>query len=183
MKLKSTFLILILASIFSACEDGVGPAADKRDFVRGDVIIGIKTDVSINAVFDLMNERDVTIDQMSGFFYYSTLSNDSLDYVIHTLQNKAYCNRGGFKGGSAYVHALDNRIVVTQIFFDMDLDAQQDWVSTIDKLKLHDLGNDTRNLVIEVNPGTEKFWMKKFKEHPYVKWAELNYIGGFEPLN
>ena len=47
----------------AACKDNNAPA-NKNDYAPGDVIIGIKSDIPINLVFDLMNEMGVFIDEM-----------------------------------------------------------------------------------------------------------------------
>ena len=122
-------------------------------------------------------EKKVTIDQMSGFFNYSALPNDSLDYIINILKDKIYLNKRGFNGGSAFIHAIENRIAVTQFLFEMNIEAQQDWLTTMNVLKLNDPENGSKNLVIKVAPGTEKRWMQLFKLHRSVAWVELNYIG------
>lgn len=176
MKIHSIFLVLVVATLLLSCDDN-DVKKDKKsgdEYVPGDVIIGIKSDVSIDAVFDLMNEEGVTIDQMSGFFNFSTFPNDSLAYVIAQLKDKPYLNERGFSGGAAYISAVDHRITVTQFLFEMDVNAQQDWLTTLHLLKLEDLGNDTKNLLIKVEPGTEEQWINHFKEHPFVKWAEFN---------
>lgn len=180
--MRQKAILLVLTLFVVACNDDNSPV-DDRPFVAGDVIIGIKSTTSISSVFDLMNGKGVVIDQMSGFFNYSTLPTDSLDYIINELRDKIYLNKRGFDGGSAFIHAIENRIVVTEFFFEMDLDAQQDWLTTMGLLELNDLGNDTKNVVIKVAPGTERDWIRLFKADPNVTWAELNYIGGFEPLN
>jgi hypothetical protein len=183
MRLKTILQTAILALVIIACNDEDNSPADVREFVPGDLIIGIKSTASISSVFDLMNEKGVTIDQMSGFFNYSTLPNDSLDYINNVLKDKVYLNKRGFSGGSGFISAVDNRLIVTELFFEMDIAAQQDWLATMDLLKLNDLGNDTKNLVIKVVPGTEEEWTQTFKAHPIVTWVELNYIGGFEPMD
>jgi hypothetical protein len=183
MRLKTILQTTILTLFIIACNDDDNLPVDDREFVPGDLIVGIKSTTPISSVFDLMNEKGATIDQMSGFFNYSTLPTDSLDYIINELKDKVYLNKRGFNGGSAFIQETENRIIVTEFFFEMDIEAQQDWLTTMNILKLNDLGNDTKNLVIKVTPGTEKYWMRRFKMHPNVTWVELNYIGGFEPLD
>jgi hypothetical protein len=183
MRPKTILQATILTLFIVACHDEGNLPFDDLEFVPGDISIGIKSTTPINSVFDLMNENEVMIDQMSGFFNYSTLPNDSLDYINNELKDKIYLNKRGFSGGSAFISAVDHRIIVTEFFFEMDMEAQQDWLTTMNKLKLNDLGNDTKNLLIKVTPGTEKYWMQLFKKHPYVTWVELNYMGGFEPLD
>lgn len=183
MKGHYAIFILLLSLLTITCDDNDDQELDERDFVPGDIAIGIKSTTPISTVFDLMNEKGVFIEQMSGFFNYSTLPNDSLNYIISILKSKSYTDRWGGDGGSAFISAVDNRIIVTEFFFNMVPDAQQDWLLTMDLLLLKDLGNDTKNLLINVTPGTERYWMNVFKKHPYVTWVELNYIGGFEPLD
>src|SRR5688572_15967934 len=101
MSVRHIFPNILLTLSIIACSDK-DLALDERDFVLGDVVIGIKSTVSINSVFDLMNEKDVFIDKMNGFFNYSTFPNDSLPYVVNELKDKAYLNKRGFKGGSAF---------------------------------------------------------------------------------
>ncbi|TRX48071.1 hypothetical protein FNH22_29855 [Fulvivirga sp. M361] len=170
-----------MSIIFSSCHDSDLP--DKNnDFVPGDVIVGIKADISIDQVFELMNEEHVTIDRMSGFFNYSTLPNDSLTYVTNFLKNKPYLNKRGLTGGSAYVHKLDNVIIITEFFFEMDIAAQQDWMKTMQTLELKDLNGDTKNLLIKVDHGMEEHWANKFNDHPYVEWTHLNAYAEIELL-
>lgn len=183
MKLKAVLQGTILSLLVVGCNDEENLLSNDQDFVPGDLIIGIKSTTSINSVFDLMNEKGVTIDEMSGFFNYSTLPNDSLDYINNELKDKVYLNKRGFNGGSAFISAIENRIIVTEFFFEMNTAAQQDWLTTMNVLKLNNLGNDTKNLVIKVTPGTEEYWIKIFKAHPDVTWVELNYIGAFEPFD
>jgi len=175
MKIRNLIQLLLLVLWMTGCKKS-NPAEEKeREFVPGDVIIGIRSAIPISGVFNLMNENGVAIDLMSGFFNYSTLPTDSLDYVISGLKDKEYFNKRGFKGGSAFNHAIEHRIIVTESFFEMDLSSQNDWLITMDKLELKDLGNDNRYLLIKVQPGTEAFWLNRFRSHPYVKWVELNW--------
>ena len=172
MKIKNSVQLLLLVLWMAGCKKD--SPVKEREFVAGDVIIGIKSGFPIHEVFDLMNENGITIDHMSGFFYYSTLPTDSLDYIVSELRNKEYFNKRGFKGGSAYNHAIEHRIVVAETFFEMNLPAQNDWLLSMEKLELKDLDNDTRYLLIKVEPGTEELWLDRFRNHPYVKWVELN---------
>ena len=183
MRTRIIFQILFLSSLILSCDENDPEKFEERDFVPGDIAIGIKSTVAIDLVFNLMNERGVFIEQMSGFFNYSRLPNDSLEYIKDILKSKPYTDRWGGYGGSAFISAVDNRLIVTEFFFNMDIPAQEDWLSTMNQLELKDLGNDTKNLLINVSPGTERYWMNVFKKHQYVKWVELNYIGGHEPLN
>lgn len=174
------FLLVNLAFITSCTNDPLSPDSDELEFVPGYVIIGINADVTIERVFGLINQHELSIDKMSGFFNYSTLPNDSLNFVTNYLKDKPYLNKRGFKGGSAFISKTDNRITVTEFLFEMDMSAQFDWLDTIDTLELKDLGNDTQNVTVLVDEGTEKFWASQFAEYPEVSWTELNWIVNIE---
>ena len=58
----------------------------------------------------------------------------------------------------------------------MDLASQLDWLETIKKSKLEDLGVD-KLLFIKVTPGTEKEWLAVFESYPYVRSVSLNWYG------
>lgn len=182
MKLKTLTQALLLSLLAMACEDDDVTKATEREFVPGDLVVGIKPDVPINEVFDLFNDNELAIDQMSGFFHYSTLANDSLNFVIQELKPKGYLNKRGFNGGSAFISVTEDRITVTEFFFEMDPDSQQDWLVTEDKLNLQALGNDTRNVLIKVPVGTEQYWMGFLLEENSVTWVELNIVGGHSPM-
>src|SRR5689334_17603741 len=104
MRLKTFLPAAVLTFLMIACHDDedVAPVVEP-EFVPGQVIIGIKSTIPISSVFDLMNENELPIDQMSGFFNYSSFSGDSLSYVINGLKDKVYLNKRGFAGGSAFV--------------------------------------------------------------------------------
>lgn len=176
MKVIRLLLISLLTLFFMSCEEKDINDEDEMEFVAGEVLIGIKPEISIDQVFDWLNSVDVFIDQMSGFHYYSDLTNDSLAYVINQLKPKPYLSRGGFEGGSASISTTDNRIIVKEKYFEMGMDAQQDWLATEELLKLHDLKLETKYLLVKVEPGTEKRWMRILKHHPYVSWVDLNWL-------
>ncbi len=179
--MKHSALILLILVLFTSCNDRtVNPEISEREFVPGYVIIGIDSNVSIERVFELINEQHLHIDKMKGFFNFSNLPIDSLNYVIDYLKDKPYLNRPGFTGGSASISESGNRIIVTEFLFEMDISAQSDWLNTIEILELEDLGNNNQNLTVLVEEGTENFWATKFATYPEVKWTDLNWIANIE---
>lgn len=175
-------LIVNIAFIVACSDEHLSPISDEREFVPGYVIIGINADVTIERAFEIINQHDLSIDKMSGFFDYSTLPNDSLNYVINYLKDKPYLNKRGFTGGSAFISKVDNRITVTEFLFEMDMSAQLDWLDTRAALELEDLGNDTQSMTVLVEEGTEKRWVSEFEKYPEIQWVELNWIANTERL-
>ena len=173
MKHKILIHILIGTILVVACDNGDNKIEEPL-FVPGDLLVGIKSNVSIDMVFDLMNEKGVIIDRMSGFFSYSLLPTDSLTFINDQLITKPYLNKGGWSNQVGKI--VNNRIQLNTIFFEMDLASQLDWLETIKKSQLEDLGVD-KLLFIKVTPGTEKEWLAIFESHSYVRSVSLNWYG------
>lgn len=179
MRTRLRFNLLTLTILVISCNDE-RVDIEQRPFFPGDVIVGIKSSISIDMVFELMNEKGVLMDQMSGFYSYSLLPNDSLTFINNQLIAKSYLDKRGWSNQGGKI--VNNRIQVITFFFEMDLESQLDWLETIENLQLKDLRAETKNLLIKVRPGTEKEWVRIFKSHPYVKWAELNEYAQLELL-
>ena len=141
MKSKILFGVLMVTILLASCDNEDFNKTEDIPFVPGYVLIGIKSDVSIDLVFDLMNEQGVTILSMSGFSSYSLLPNDSLTFINNQLITKSYLHKSGWSTQLASV--VNNRIQLTIFFFEMDLDSQLDWLETIKKSQLKDLGDET----------------------------------------
>lgn len=124
-------------------------------------------------VFDLMNEKGVAIDHMYGFSTYSLLPIDSLTFINNQLVSKSYLNNWAYSNQVGKV--VNNRIELNTTFFEMDLVSQWDWLETIKRSQLKDLGATDKLLVIKVTPATEKEWIGIFEPHPYVKSVSLNW--------
>lgn len=180
MKNKLILAILII-SLFSCSEDE-DPQASTQQFIPGQIIIGIRPEVSIQEVFNLMNKRKALINNMKNFDTYSTLPADQLENVIETLKAKPYLNRPGFEGGNAYVTGSQQRILVNDDFFVMDEAAQKDWLQTEKMLELYTVPRENKYLVVSVKPGHERLLMSLFKAEPEVTYAELNLISEYTPL-
>ena len=172
MKSKILFDILIVTILLSACDNGENKTEEPL-FLPGDLLIGIKSDLSIDLVFDLMNEKGVAIDRMYGFYTYSLLPIDSLTFINNQLISKSYLNNWDISNQVGKV--VNNRIELHTTFFEMDLMSQLDWLETIKKSQLRDLEAIHKLVIIKVTPGTEKEWKEIFDSHPYVKSVSLNW--------
>jgi hypothetical protein len=151
------------------------------DYVKGDLIVGIKNITSIQDVFRLFNKLNLPIDQMDGFFFSSPYPKDSLASLITYLNTKLYINTRGFSA-NAYVHYQTGTINVVTFFFNMNPVNQQDLIKTVQAFKLVDTKGDTKNIVLKVPVGQEIYWLKKLKENSMVTWTELNCIEQILPL-
>ena len=143
------------------------------DYEKGSVIAGIKNTASVEDVFSLCNRYGLQIDEMAGFFYTSPYPKDSLPGLVSYLDTKSYIDTRGFSG-SAFVHYQTEIINVTTLFFDMNVSNQQDWINTKKLLKLVDTNGDTKDIVLKVPVGQEKYWLAALKQNKIVTWTELN---------
>jgi len=175
MDMRSKILpgIVIVTILLASCDNGDNKTEEPL-YARGDLLVGIKSNISIDKVFDLMNEKGVAIDVMYGFYTYSLLPIDSLTFINNQLVSKSYLNNWAYSNQVGKI--VDDRIELNTTFFEMDLEAQLDWLETIKKSQLKDLEAADKLLVIKVTPETEKEWVGIFERHPYVKSVSLNWI-------
>lgn len=152
MKKIATFLTLM--SLLVSCTKTRNDSNNNNcpDFVKGDVIVGVKNTASIEEVFTIFNHLGLRIDEMSGFFYTSSYPQGSLAAIIDSLNTKSYIQTRGFSA-SAYVHYQTGIIYVTSLFFDMTLNNQKDWLFSKKYLKLTDTKGNTKNILVKVIPG------------------------------
>jgi hypothetical protein len=173
--MKIRFFTAILLSVtLCACEDESG--YDTCEFEPETVLIGTKANVTLGESFDIINDYGLTIRQVSGIKYVSAIGSDSIDYIIQQLNKKSYINAHGFgavEGGSVYIHYLTGELCVLTHLWDMTLANQQDWVETIVKLRLTEVPK-TKSFNLQVDPLTERWWIKQFLSNESTEYAELN---------
>ena len=179
--MKNIALLIFILSIFSCSKRKLQNDDTCSNYVKGDVVVGIRNTASIEEVFSLFYKLNLQIDQMGGFFYTSSYPQDSLTSLITYLNTKSYINTRSFSA-SAYVHYQTGIINVVTFFFNMNTINQQDWIRTEETLKLADTKGVTKNIVLKVPIGQEKYWLNKLKENSIITWTELNCIGQFQPI-
>jgi hypothetical protein len=175
------FIFILLALYIISCKKESTPIKTCPDYVKGDVIVGIKNTTSIQEVFTLFSKLNLPIDQMDGFFFTSPYPKDSLTSLITYLNTKPYIHTRDFSA-NAYVHYQTGIINVVTSFFNLNPVNQQDLVKTIEALKLVDTKGDTKDLFLKVPVGQETYWLKKLKENDMVTWTELNCIEQILPF-
>jgi len=179
--MKRVALFFLLAGIISCSKDDTSTDNTCSNYVKGDVLVGIKNTASMEDAFSLFNGLDLKIDEMSGFFYTSPYPADSLPNLIAYLNTKPYINARGFSANGSYIHYQTGEINIAPLFFDMTINNQKDWISIKKSLKLS-AGDAEKNVLIKVTPGTEQSWLKKPKNYNIITWTELNCFAEIIPL-
>jgi len=183
--MKNLFLFFSFASfLFNiSCTDDTTAPDNSLQYVKGDLLVGITSQTEVEAVFDLMNRLNFSIDHMSGFFYYSSWPEDSINFLVDYLSSIKYLNSRGFSisENSVYYYQPENKIRVLTFFFDMNKVNQMDWLEQLEKLDLIGSNGENKDMLIKVPVGTEIFWQEKLKENEIIRWTQLNYIGGIVP--
>jgi len=179
--MKNIVLLLLTISFYSCSKQNPGDDKTCPNYVKGDIMVGIKNTASIQETFMFFNKLNLQIDEMNGFFYTSPYPKDSLISLLTYLNTKPYINTRGFSA-NAYVHYQTGIINVATVFFNMNSANQQDLIKTIQALKLVDTKGDTKNVFLKVPVGQETYWIKKLKENGIVTWAELNCIEQILPF-
>lgn len=173
-----TYLILISTLLTISCSSNDEPQPDYK-FVPTDVIIKTKGYFTIDKVFEFINGFDHDVESVYNGVYTSDLPSDSLEYVLNYLNVKPYTNSSGWNVGG-YLHYQTNQITVFPRLFEIkNKDYQEDWLNTLDTLKLVEKTDTEISgyiIYFHVPVGQEKEWVIKFKKLDFVEWAELNYI-------
>lgn len=181
------FLSLIAAClVFSACHK----KEQKHTFVPGRLIVGMAYGTPIDSAFSFANRHGLYLLSANLYTYYSGLPKDSLASVSYELlQTKAYINKPtpdtvvdgmpyNVAGWSTVTYdSINGKIKVSCTLTNMDIAAQSDWISTMQRLQLTDVTKGTKWIYVKVTPGMEELEIIKLKSDPLVSFVEVNGIG------
>ncbi len=126
----------------------------KRDFVKGDVLVGIDSTEQLEQLFSYINSYNLSIDQVSGFFYNTIIPKDSISYIKAVLNIKPYINTQGFSA-SVWAHYQTDIVYNTTFLWDMTVVNQLDYIQTKNFLRMTDMFSKTKNILIKVPVGQE----------------------------
>ncbi|HYC85106.1 MAG TPA: hypothetical protein VEB86_07780, partial [Chryseosolibacter sp.] len=133
------FVLLSLAVI--SCEDDARSQEYCSGFEPGVVIFGVTSSFSVGEIAQLTQENNLHIDHIDGAVYESELPADQVDFMVDHLNTKPYINNGGFravKGGSVYADHVAGTVRVVCRLSDLTKENYEDWVATLNLLKLHE---------------------------------------------
>jgi len=175
-------IFIFLLSLMSCQEDTTEFEQDDLniEFVPGELLIGIKSNVDIKSVFDLINESNFRVDKINSLTFNSDLPSDSLEYILNQLNSKSYTNDGLNWFTTGYLHNQTKEIRVFPKLFEMEnTDFQSDWLKSMDELELkqrHHPNLPSGTFLTYVPEGSELEWQNHFQSKDIIKWCELNYI-------
>jgi len=182
--MKEIIISLLFIGVLSSCNNN-DAVLDTREFVPGEISVGIKSGTSIKETFNFINLFDHRVDNINSLSFTSDLPSDSLQYILNFLNEKKYTNDGKNWFVSGHLHHKTKQITISPRLFDIDnLDYQNDWIASMQKLKLkEDYNIELNSGIIRFNVpiGLELGWKNIFEKHKITDWVELNYIGGFGP--
>jgi len=182
--MKNNLIILFLIGVLSSCSTD-NTVEDVKEFVPGDVIVGIKSGTDVNQVFSFINEFDHKIKSIRFLTFTSELQSDSLQYILNSLNEKTYTNDGVNWFVTGYLHYQTNQITISPKLFGMEnVDYQNDWLISMEEYELSEKHNMELNsgvIHFLVPKGKEVEWEGRFENYDIVEWAELNYIIDISP--
>lgn len=178
--MRHFFSILLIAILGFSCKKDSTQDLLQKDFVRGDVLVGIDSTVQLEQLFAYVNSYNFPIIQINGFFYTTTIPEDSIPYIKGVLNSKPYINTRGFSA-SVWPHYQTHIVHNTTTLWNMNVANQQDYIQTKNFLRMTDKLSPTKNMLIKVPVGTELYWKDKFKNFSWVRWTDLNWIASIEP--
>ena len=181
--MKKLILLISFIGILSSCTNN-DSENDTREFVAGEVFVGIKSGTDINDLFEFINLFNHQVDNVNSLTFTSNLESDNLQYVLDILNDKTYTNDGINWFVTGYLHSQTNQITIFPRLFGMEnIDYQTDWLNSMNELKLNEKHNSELNSGIirfYVPLGQEIEWRNQFESYNIVDWADLNYIAHIE---
>jgi len=181
--MKNIILLISLLGILSSCSNG-DLETETQEFVPGEVIVGIKSGININTIFEFINQFDHKVDNVNSLTFTSDMPADSLQYVLEFLNQKTYTNDGIRWKVTGYLHYQTNQITIFPRFFEMEnLEYQDDWLISMKELELSEkyyIDLNSGVILFNVPIGKEIEWRNQFKKSNIVSWSELNYIADIE---
>ncbi|GAA4289874.1 hypothetical protein [Aestuariibaculum suncheonense] len=179
MKLAITFTLAFI--FFVSCS-----TSDSREFVAGEVLVGIKSGTDISNTFELINLLQLKVENIRSLTFTSEMPSDNLQYILDELNSKSYTNDGVDWFVTGYIHSETNQITIFPKLFGIDdTEFQNDWLNSMNELKLDEKHNTELNsgvIHFYVPIGQEIKWRNRLTNYSIVDWAELNYIDEIQPL-
>jgi len=181
--MKTIIILFSLIGLLSSCSND-DSEIDTREFVSGEVSVGIKSGIDINDLFEFINQFEHQVDNINSLTFNSDLSSDNLQYVLDILNEKTYTNDGLNWFVTGYLNNQTNQITIFPRLFGMgNIEYQNDWLKAMNELELNEKHNTELNSGIirfYVPVGKEIEWRNQFANYNIVDWAELNYIADIE---
>lgn len=181
--MKNILTLISITILFFSCskEDSEMKAIPENSIELGgenstemNFAIGIKKDADLKLVLNTLNELNFDIRQMNGFVYNSDIPKNEVSNLIHTLNQKTYIKTGAW-GATPYTVFFDeteNKTIILNSFFNMDLTNQKDLINLISSLSLKDRLSETKNIYLSIPAETETYWKTQMLTYPFVKWTE-----------
>lgn len=180
MTARSLLFIMIFSFVIGGCRKDNPSGNNEEDFVKGQVLVGIDSTVSLELTFNYINALSLSISQASGFTFTTTLGKDHIPSIVELLNSKPYINHQGFSA-SVWEHYQSGIVYNTSFLWNMTRQNQVDYLSTLNNLKMKEKLTPYRSVSIMVPEGMEKLWINKLKNEKWVSWAELNYHSKIAP--
>ena len=144
------------------------------EYVPGDVIIGLKQNVSLEEVADyILSFKNISIYNIVSFEYYSSLPKERMDSLKSTLEAKPYIYSGDLR--DSYVDSL-SKIKIDLWIVNFGIDARKDWAITKEQFLLTHIPYPYQAGLLKVEYGKEVEWVHILSQSNLFSFVELNNI-------
>ena len=168
--LRTLSVVVILTVLIACHKKSAAP-----EFVKGDVLTGIKGNVPIDSVFAVFNRLGLQIKEVHNFTYSAPYDSSQFDSVCAYLNTKPYIDSVNWKAHIAYNSKFTGPVYFST-FFNMNTANQADCLNTISQLHLVDLHDTFTSVYLRVPEGSEQYWVDQLSKNSIIRWAELNYV-------
>ena len=144
------------------------------DHVPGDVIIGLKENVSLEEVADyILSFNNISIYNIVSFEYYSALPKERMESLKSSLEAKPYIYSGNLR--VSYIDSL-SRIKIELWIGKFGADDRKDWELTRQQLLLTHIPYPYQAGLLKVEYGKEEEWINILSQSNLFSSVELNVI-------
>jgi hypothetical protein len=144
------------------------------DHVSGEVIIGLKENVSLEEVADyILSFKNISIYNIVSFEYYSSLPKESMDSLKTALGSKPYIYSGDLR--VSYIDSL-SKIKIDLWIVNFGVDARKDWEITKEQFLLTHQPYSYQVGLLKVEYGKEEEWVNILSQSNLFSFVELNVI-------
>ncbi len=171
-------LLMLSTVILFGCTDKNSPNINNpqsgtEDYAAGEVLTALKDSITLEEYANyIYSMKNISINNIVAFNYYSTLPKDSMQVIISTLESRSYV----WKGQSTFAYN-DSTSELNIVLWIKDFNPPdiQDWELLKSRFSMFHIPSHFQVGQVNVSPGEETEWINILSKSSLFYAVELNY--------
>ncbi len=168
-------LIVIFAILLFGCSNKnnnvTGIESTSPNYVQGEVVAALIDSVTLDEFADyIYSLKDISINDIVFYNYYSTFPRDSLQIINSTFKLKAYISEG--ETITTYLDSL-SEIRIKFWIKNFNSNDIRDWKTLKERFQLVHIPDPSQLSLLNVTPGKEKEWLNILSNSKLIKNVSL----------